>query len=590
MVRFLLLGFLLSTTGWAQPFQTVLMAPNIDAYEAALAVAPAGVAVGQTTSFPLTGSGNRVLLTRYNGNGTFIWNRVYPMLPGQTASYGGIDVKVAPASVGLAAGYYVIGNVRKPNGPAVSPQGIFVTRLTGMGVVVWHREFIPSPNLQTNVSAVSLEVMNDGGPILVANVTHTPSGSQAIMAARFTPAGAIMWSNAYRHLGCQGQVSSIRAAESAKDVTGAQAAVVPLCTGQTVNSPQVPEAIVVTGDFQPCDQTFMTTYGSNRRTFALKINERGLEVWRFAYPSLPDPTGSDGGHDLVQLPNRNFVVAGRINHTLANGTGQTSIYSFEVTPVGALVCGGFHASTQGYNTFARGITLSEKQGNVVVAGPIDSLGTRRIMLAELGPTCSPYLWSNLYPRAAPATVAEGIDRLVGQPSTYFVTANALTNNNLDAFAMRTNLLGQTPSCPYVPIKLDRQPATKVEKLPYCQQAFGNWLPVQISSIPVQPSPKVCVQIGPNPNAAQLPTAEADIEIALYPNPSAQSVQVSFLGEHSEGVIDVTDLMGNRLTSVAFKASDSQMFVDIRGLRSGMYTVRVQQANGLIRSARLLKEM
>ena len=592
MVRLLLACLLLGTTAWAQPFQTVLMAPNTDSYEAALALTPAGVAAGQTTSFPLTGAGSRVLLTRYNGNGSFLWNRVYPNLPGATASYQAIDIKKAPGSAGIPPGYYVVGNVRKPNGPASSPPGIFVTRLNNGGVVIWHREFIPTPNQPTALSAVSVEVMNDTGPILVANVTNTATNTQSIMAARFTPLGVTMWSQQYQHLGCQGQISSIRAAESAKDVTGAQAAVVPVCNGPVINSPQMPEAIVVTGDFQPCDPAFIANFGTNRRTFALKINERGLEVWRFAYPSLADQTSTDEGRDLVQLPNRNFVVAGRIKHTLANGSPRTSIYAFEITPVGMLVCGAYHVNTQGYDTFARGITLSEKQGNVVITGPLDNLGTRRIMVTELGPTCSQYIWSNMYPTASPATVAEGIDRLVGQPSTYFVTANSLTNNNLDAFAMRTNLVGQVPGCPVVPIKFERFPATKPDNLRYCQQAFGTWLNVPVQSVPVQPAPKICLSPpGPIPANADEQSAESEaIQISLFPNPSAQSVQVDFMTEHGEGTVEITDLMGNRLTSKAFNAADKQVTIDIRGLRSGMYTVRVQQANGLSKSARLMKEL
>lgn len=430
--------------------------------------------------------------------------------------------------------------------------------------------------------------MNDLGPIIVANVTSIGSGAQAILAARFTPTGTTMWTQRYNHLGCQGQVSSIRASESVKDITGAAAASVPLCTGQTINSPQMHEAIVVTGSFLPCNPNFIQVYGGSRRTFALKINERGLEVWRFAYPAFADPKTEDSGHDLVQLPTKNIVVVGRAVQQVSTGQ-RTNIYSFEIMPNGLLVCGSVHQNTKGYNTFARAVTLSPKQGNVVVAGPLDSLGqARRIMVTELGAGCSPFIWSNLYPKASPATVAEGIDQVTGNSPGYFVTANSVAFGTLDAFAMNTNATGQVPSCPVVGIKFDRMPATKLEKLTYCQQPLGDWVIVQIKSMPVQPSPKICITVVHHLTGAK-EDLDNDIRIEMYPNPSAQSVKVEFLTEHADGMVMIADLMGNSVSQTPFDDTDSEVIISTEQLRSGIYVVQVQQSNGIIRSARLVKE-
>ena len=157
-----------------------------------------GVAAGQTTSFPASGSGSRVLLSRYNASGNALINRVYPNLPGQTPSCKAIDTKPVASGGGLAAGVYVLGNVQKPTATGLIVPGLFITRLNALGVVLWHREYIPPANQQLTAEAVSLEVMNDLGPIIVANVTSTGSGAQAILAARFTPTGTTMWTQRYR--------------------------------------------------------------------------------------------------------------------------------------------------------------------------------------------------------------------------------------------------------------------------------------------------------------------------------------------------------------------------------------------------------
>ena len=61
MLRFLRISLLLiSLTANGQPFQTVLVAPNTDSYEAGFALAPMGVAAGQTTSFPAAGAGSPI--------------------------------------------------------------------------------------------------------------------------------------------------------------------------------------------------------------------------------------------------------------------------------------------------------------------------------------------------------------------------------------------------------------------------------------------------------------------------------------------------------------------------------------------------
>jgi hypothetical protein len=590
MVRFLSFCFVMGTLlAQAQPFQTVLVAPNADSYEAALTFSPLGLAVGQTTSFVNAGAGRRVLLTRYTATGGFLSNRVYPNLPGQTVSYEGIDVKPVAASAGLPAGYYVVGNVQKTN-PATGQvlSGIFVTRLTTVGVVLWHREYTPPVAQQLRPTAASVEVFTDQSVVVVGNVLSTGTGQQAVLVSRLTAAGGLMWFYRYVHAGCQGQQSSVRAVESARDVTGAPAATAQLCPGGTLTTPQLSQAVVITGDFQPCDPAFTATYGNARRTFVMKINERGVEVWRFAYPSLPTTTSRDGGYDLVQLLNRNFVVVGQ-QAGPSGGAIRTNIYAFEIQPTGNVVCGAIHQNTQGYNTFARGVTLSPTQGNVVVTGPLDSLSqARRIMVAELQSTCQPFRWANLYPKAIPAMQAEGIDRLTGNLTGYFVTANSNHYSPLDAFGMRTDLTGQVPSCPVVGIKFDRIPATKLEKFPACQQQQGDWVAVQVQSVPVQPVPRICIDLTAPIAPATAEQADA-VRITLYPNPSAQTAQIDFLAEHTAGEVVISDLSGNVVGWAAFSSSDSQVRLATGNLQTGLYTIRVLQVDGRTKSARLVKE-
>jgi hypothetical protein len=589
MVRFLSFCFAWYTLlAQAQPFQTVLVAPNTDSYEAALTFSPLGLAVGQTTSFANAGNGRRVLLTRYASTGGFISNRVYPNLPGQTVSYEGIDVKPVAASMGLPAGYCVVGNLQRtiPTTGQLLP-GIFVTRLTTAGVVIWHREYVPNPALQLRPTVASLEVFNDQSVVVVGNVTSA-NGQQAVLVSRLTGGGGLLWFNRYVHTSCQGQLSSIRAVESARDITGAPAVVAQLCPGGTLVSPQFAQAVVITGDFQPCDPNFTATYGTGRRTFAMKINERGVEVWRFAYPSLPTTTSRDGGYDLVQLVNRNFVVVGQQVGS-ANGAIGTNIYAFEIQPNGNLVCGAIHQNTQGYNTFARGVTLSPTQGNVVVTGPLDSLSqARRIMVAELQTTCQPFRWANLYPKAAPAAQAEGIDVLPANQMGYFVTANSNHYSSLDAFGMRTNLTGQVASCPVVGIKFNRIPAAKLEKFPACQQQQGDWVALSVQSVPVQPAPRICIDLTA-PVAPAAAEQSDGIRITLFPNPSAQSAQIDFLADHAAGEVVISDVTGNVVGWAAFSATDGQVRLPTGTLPTGLYTIRVLQVDGRTKSARLVKE-
>lgn len=220
----------------------------------------------------------------------------------------------------------------------------------------------------------------------------------------------------------------------------------------------MPEAVIITGEIQPCSPNLTFLYGGGNRMFAMKVNGRGIEIWRYMYPSaIPTsafPAFQDAGHDIVQQPNNNFTIAGGVSLIASTGLAFNGVYAVEITPTGLLSCGRVFLNQQFKSAYARAITLSHNPARVVVAGPIDSLpnvpgtpNSQNVFAMEFGIGCTGVAWSRIYPRARPSLISEGINRYSSPNPDYFLSCNSSSNTlNTEGYAMRLNSTGGVPTC------------------------------------------------------------------------------------------------------------------------------------------------
>jgi hypothetical protein len=80
----------------------------------------------------------------------------------------------------------------------------------------------------------------------------------------------------------------------------------------------------------------------------------------------------------------------------------------------------------------------------------------------------------------------------------------------------------------------------------------------------------------------LPGKTISGELSIYPNPAVTQVNVSFTGTSSEPlVLDLSDLTGRNLERRSFGPGFSQLSLDVSGLQSGIYFIRISSAEGIL---------
>lgn len=465
------LFFVLSLAVTAQPFQNTAGTPQSDAYWGGLTIANGYIAVGTT---PNNLGGNDLLLTQYNLNGTIAWSRkinVPTTLTTSTSTLDPRDIAAVPINAAdpstAQGGYYITGY---EVGPSPNfPGNMFVLRTDNAGALLWFRtNIVPTLNIQQS-EGVSVVPQSDGGVIAVGNArltTLTPGtvGANWIMAARFSPAGVLMWGRIYGTAATGTNTApNYLAHEATLNITG--------CAGTTLGG-----GVVIAGEVanEPVFATTSTGGSPGAHLLGLAIDGNGTECWRAAYPAYAASpnvsTQSSVGYDVTYSASlNNYVFVGKAQSA---ATANISPYIVRTATNGISVC----SSTMNLqNTatgtlsswYARGVTTSSTNGQIVIVGP--NTTSNRTYAAEVNVGACPFamVWDKEYPLSTANVVAvagisgtgipENITQRLNSTATgsgYFITTNTTTTSPLlDTHVISTNIAGSVlTNCPPIEVQ------------------------------------------------------------------------------------------------------------------------------------------
>ncbi|SEK47205.1 Por secretion system C-terminal sorting domain-containing protein [Aquimarina amphilecti] len=98
------------------------------------------------------------------------------------------------------------------------------------------------------------------------------------------------------------------------------------------------------------------------------------------------------------------------------------------------------------------------------------------------------------------------------------------------------------------------------------------------------------------NATTAPTCETEVNreneiestfFEIFPNPATTSVSVKNTTDLKNSIITISDLSGKKLKSLTVPGSTTEMKIDISGIKSGLYLVRILDRSGNQRSLKLV---
>lgn len=356
-----------------------------------------------------------------------------------------------PNNAAFPATYYV-------TGWTVSNTGVnqmFVGRMNLSGAFLWYRESgIAGTAPPNDEEGVAIAMAPNGDAVVAGNIKmpvqgNIPAGPR-VKLARFSPAGATLWSNVYNTAG-NWKVREI-----------ANAAPVPNCTASPTN---MPGEFIITGEvsMQEAPGGF-----SPSRTFAAVYNGAGTECWRNLYPvtatASTDFTG-DAGYDVVLRPAGNYVIAGVAQMGQGRAVATSTPYFVEVNASGALVTAAIYLNrdSRPLGLYPRCIARGQTSPYLVCAGPdfadkntffmrISSVGGAAILnrypgIATANSIPQPFYLDDAQPEGILSTT-------LGPTPGYLISTNAIPGvfGGSDGHLIKTDVSGLTPSaCPRVAI-------------------------------------------------------------------------------------------------------------------------------------------
>ncbi|MEY4928069.1 MAG: hypothetical protein RI894_2505 [Bacteroidota bacterium] len=474
------------------------------------------------------------------------------------------DVSEAPIACGQG-GLYVTGIVRDINAAGASNGNMFVALVQPNGAVCWYFEHA---NTSTTIKeeGVSVVTMPNGDVIAVGNTNNPQLNATSVIAARFTPTGAMVWSNFYN---CSCTAINPPPAPGESTITYTQdcnllsrEACLDLTGGTGVIDPTAGRSgVAVVGSFGN------GTAANPNSTMVLDIDGLGNEMWRNTYGyGNPNQISADEGYDIIQdntpTGNYGFGLAGK---AISATGGANYVYFVRLTGTGGIVCNNvINRGTANINNFhARGIQLSNRIGNYILAGPDFVSGNTFAM--ELG-TCGTPIWANTYPLTTTGGGAESISKTA---TGYFITTNNIsTSTGMNQHILMTDFAGLTGvapnNCPSTPMTLLKLTAQRFISLAKCQVSTPAWSPGQPigTALPVTENPcPTANPCDPNFHANVLP-------ITICPNACGT-------------------LIANAVGGVApytFSWSNGAVGASNTVCTAGTYTVTITDANGCTTTA------
>jgi hypothetical protein len=323
---------------------------------------------------PLTSAGAfDIFIAKFSASGAYLWSRSFG--DADDDQYG-IDVAVDQAGSVIATGYFA-GTVDFGGGPLTSTGGsdIYLAKFGSNGEYLWSRRFGDAGDQEGNSVAVdaSGNVLLAGGfsgSVDFGGGVLASAGQEDICIAKFTAAGAHLWSKAF------GDATSQKATSGAIDVSGN-----PVITGYFEG----------TVDFGGGP---LTSAGGND-IFLAELNPSGAHLWSKRFGGAGDQNSLSVATDAE----RNAIITGAFGGTVNFGGGTlTSAGESDIFIAKFDQSGAYAWSKRFGDRFAQTSlwVAADPDGNVVITGafeggvnfgggPFLSAGLLDIFVAKFGP-------------------------------------------------------------------------------------------------------------------------------------------------------------------------------------------------------------
>lgn len=479
---------------------------------------------------------NLIGLTILNSSGGIVQRTVVWDFSNTSASLFGTSIDVDLTATGSPAGFFITG-ARVVNGQSQ----MFVTRTDMAGMPTWTQS-LPIANttgtIQFRDGGISIERQPNGDVVAIGRSTDLTSNLGQMIAARFTAAGALVWSNRYRS---GNVVGSIIPAES--------------CNGNAGN-PLV-QVVAVAGAF--------VNAAGVRRTFGSCIDAAtGVELWRTYYSS---GLTSDEGLDIVQKGTSGvFMMVGRAT----NGASPATLWILNLTAnTGALPAGASAYYTSNGELIGRDVCLSTTGSRAVIAGtynrPAAGAFVNNAFLMQISfNNCAVPNWTKVYTASSPNPIGtENVTPVIAGSSSvagYFLTTDGNPQTwgggNPGAHPIYVNTAGNHPyggDCPILTLPVTPTCVGTRTNLQKVKTAYP-WTPVTLNWEILVNVRAACDGVPPAPLTSPDERSEgaAIVEIApgvtVSPNPAfvGENLQVVLDGYADNIVLSLFDMTGRKL--------------------------------------------
>lgn len=564
----ILLLFLWNTTSLQGQFFEESIAPAATVHEDAwdgmqIPGTPNFVTLSNTTAY----GHNLLALTILDPAGNILQRSVVWDVPNPGSTVFGASLDVDLDASGVPQGFYITG-ARMYNG--ISEMIVIHTNMAGFPTWVQSLPvFSSAGTIQYYDAGVSVERQPNGDVIAIGKSTDLSTGIGEMIAARFTPAGIMVWSNRYRH---GSLVGSLVPAES--------------CNGNGGN-PAVP-VVAVTGAFVTGPAP------GNMHTFGSCINAAtGAEIWRSTYNS---GLFIDEGLDIVQKPtNGPFMIVGQATST----AGGISLWIVNAVPTsGALVAGSPAYYTANGDLIGRDVCLNAAGNRAIIAGlfrrQVAGSITNLAFLMQISfQGCANPNWTRSYLGSSPHPQGtESVNR-VGAPNVpgYLLTTDALpqswggaTYGNHPIYVDVNGFHTYTGDCPILAFSTTRTCAGTRTQLQRVRTPFP-WMPIQLNWEILTNTVAACDGVPPAPLTGfedrdqSLTVIEPGLSV--YPNPVNVGEDLRMIHDGNLGEINLSlfDLNGRKWWEkqweIADESESSVLIIPTASLPSGTYVLHLQ---------------
>jgi cysteine-rich repeat protein len=391
------------------------------------------------------------LLEAPGGGGETLWAEGF----GNTGHETGNAVTVDSNGNLFSAGYFQ-GTVDLGCGPltATGAKDAFVAKYSSTGACLWAKRFGAGSVTQSSVQAVAVDTFDNvivagyfDGTIDFGGSTLTSEGGYDFFIAKFSPAGARLWSTNFGW--DQDDFAHGIAVNNSNDIVvvgeyNDAGTVVKFTSSGTYQwiknfgsgepyevATDSSDNIVVTGYFQGMIDFGggqVTSNGFSRDVFVAKLSPVGSYIWQKTFGD----TDNDIGYGITVAPDDAVAVTGYFQGTVDFGGGQVTSNGSEMFIAKYSASGtylfGLHFDGTGGSVSSYGIT-TDSIGNILATGgfsgsvnfgggPHLSIGSQDIFVAKFSPVGS-HIWSQSFG----STISGGGKSVAVGSSGIYVTGN-----------------------------------------------------------------------------------------------------------------------------------------------------------------------